>query len=68
MGSYFFSIRVVDHSKDYSPESKVVLDVPTAWVFFGKDGRKTARLVGDMVRRLVKQWNDRYATDSAVSA
>lgn len=60
LGSYFASIRVLDYSKTYSPESKVVLDIPTAWIFFGQDPAKTLQAVGQMVRQLTTKWNQKY--------
>jgi hypothetical protein len=53
---------VVDFSKEYKPESKVVLDIPTALAFFLRDPELTKKLVGEKIARLVTRWNDTYET------
>ena len=61
IGSHFFCISIVDATKSYHPESSLVLDLPTAYVFFGLDPKKTIKRIGDSARALVKEWNQAFS-------
>lgn len=61
IGSHFFAVRVKDGSKSYTPESKIVMDLPTAWAFFGLNPTETQSVVQEKVRLLCKSWNEQYA-------
>jgi hypothetical protein len=66
LAGYFFLIKISDWSKDYKPESKIVLDIPTALNFFSKSPDFTKKMVGDKVRTLIKKWNDKFAGNKEV--
>ena len=53
-------IRVSDYSKDYHPESKIIIDIPSGLNFFFKDAAFTANVVAAKIKDLVLRWNDRY--------
>lgn len=53
-------IRVSDWSKDYHPESKIIIDIPSGLNFFLKNADFTRDVVAAKVKDLVQRWNDRY--------
>ena len=56
---HFCLIKVNDGSKDYSPESKTIIDIPTLAAFFGKLDT-TKGIVGEYVRGICENWNKKY--------
>jgi len=60
IGSCFFLIHLQDGTKAYRPESQIVMDVPTAWAFFGARPDDTLQKVGEVTRNLVRRWNEDY--------
>ena len=56
---HFCLIKVKDGSKSYSPESKVIVDIPTALAFFG-DLTSTKTIVGEYIHKICNQWNSDY--------
>ena len=56
---HFCIIKANDGSKEYSPESKTLLDIPTFLAFFG-DLESTKSIVGTYVRGLCDKWNKQY--------
>jgi hypothetical protein len=65
LGKFFFVINVSDGSVQYAPESKIVVDIPTAVNFFG-DPESVKSVVGEKVRDLVKRWNEKYSRGKEV--
>lgn len=59
MKKNFFLIKVVDNSREYCPESKTILDIPTAYRFFS-DPDSTKRIVLESARNIVEKWNELY--------
>ena len=58
-------LKATDFSKEYKPESKIVMDIPTALNFFLRAPDFTQKMVGEKIGRLVKEWNRTYgAKDS----
>ena len=58
---HFFLLKVVDWSKSYKPESKSLLDVPSALNFFLRDTRYTLEVVEQRLREYVNLWNVTYS-------
>ena len=67
LNGFFFLIKIWDLSKAYKPESKIVLDIPTALTFLACDQDFTVQMVGDKVRNLVAEWNKVYEGLKGVS-
>jgi hypothetical protein len=51
----------MDWSQAWHPESKIILDIPTALNFFLENKIVTKRKIGEMARHLVSAWNAMYA-------
>lgn len=66
MRDYFFYARAKDSSKEYSPESQIIIDVPTAVAFFGNADNRTLETIHERVQSLVSEWNSLFCTDEAV--
>ena len=60
VGDYFFFIGVRDRSLGYERYHKIVIDIPTAYAFFGEDPTDTCNLVGQLVRSVVDTWNAKH--------
>lgn len=60
VGEHFMLIRVSDWSKDYHPESKIIIDIPSGLNFFLKNADFTRDVVAAKVKDLVQRWNDRF--------
>lgn len=67
VGNYFFVLTCVDGSKTYKPVGCTVMDIPTAYAFFGLDPGKTCARVTAAVNHLVQSWNQNEAQKSSVS-
>ena len=65
IGKYFFLISIIDDSKEYRPTSKTIIDVPTAINFFARPGIALEK-IGISVRRMMAQWNEKYAGSQEV--
>jgi len=64
VSDHFFVLHTVDSSKTYSPESQIVIDIPTAVAFFGQRGRDdTLSKVHGMAVSLVSEWNKHFYAD-----
>jgi hypothetical protein len=62
---HFFLIRVQDNSVSYAPNSKIIIDIPTALNFFADpDGTET--LVADQTKDLARRWNQKYLNKKEV--
>ena len=57
---YFFYIAVRDRSMGYERFNQIVIDIPTAFAFFGEDPSETNDLVGQLVRTVVTSWNNTH--------
>ncbi len=67
VGEYFFMLKISDWSKDYHPESKIIMDIPGALNFFLKDPIFTRDLIKAKVEKMSAAWNKAfYQTDSTV--
>jgi hypothetical protein len=60
IGQHFFLVKIIDSSKDYAPESKVIFDIPTAVNFFSR-AEMTKAILGSKARDLLKKWNKEFA-------
>ena len=68
VSEYFFMLKVSDWSKEYKPESKIVIDIPSALNFFLINIEHTKKCIAAKTRELVKEWNNTYfAQDLDVS-
>lgn len=66
VGKHFFALTSVDGSKPHKPVGCSVLDIPTAFAFFGQDPAKTCSRVTAAVYNLVNKWNEANARKSSV--
>jgi|688.fasta_scaffold04131_13 hypothetical protein len=64
---HFFHVKLVDGTKKYRPESQIVLDIGTAYNFFGRDPERTKSIVCKKVHNLVDAWNDKYIVKKEVN-
>ena len=67
MGNHFFVLTSVDGSKPHKPVGCSVMDIPTAYAFFGSDPSKTCARVTAAVNGLVQRWNETEALKPSVS-
>jgi hypothetical protein len=51
---------LVDGTKKYRLESQIVLDIGTAYNFFGRDPERTKSIVCKKVHNQVDAWNEKY--------
>lgn len=56
---HFCLISIKDDSKSYSPESKIILDIPTTIAFFG-DLNSSKQIVGEYIHKICDRWNSQY--------
>ncbi len=61
MSRHFFLLKVADWSKSYKPESKILMDVPSALNFFLKDPKYTLATVQQRLEEFVGLWNSTYS-------
>jgi len=66
VGAHFFVLTCVDGSKQHKPVSCSVMDIPTAFAFFGMDAAKTCARVTAAVTNLVRRWNAVEASKTSV--
>ena len=67
MSDYFFLLKISDWSKEYKPESKILMDIPSALNFFHKDPKFTLSMITSKVEKLANGWNSVfYKTDKEV--
>jgi hypothetical protein len=57
---HFFHLKLVDSLKRYRPESQIVLDITTAYNFFGRNPLRTKAIVVKKVHQIVEAWNEKY--------
>jgi hypothetical protein len=51
-------------SKDYTPESQIVIDIPSATALFGKENKAaTLARVHGLVGQLTADWNERFVVE-----
>jgi hypothetical protein len=50
----------MDWSLPWRPESKFLMDIPTALNFFYEHRYRTKQRIGEMARKLVAAWNKMY--------
>ena len=60
LGGYFFLLHLIDWSTPWHPESKIIIDIPTALSFFLDHREHTKKKVTKMAQRLVDAWNEAY--------
>ena len=67
VSDYFFLLKISDWSKEYKPESKILMDIPSALNFFHKDPKFTLSMITSKVEKLANGWNSVfYKTDKEV--
>ena len=54
-----------DGSVDYTPETKIIIDVPSALNFFA-DPDANKSFIGDQVKDSVNRWNKKYLNKQEV--
>ena len=59
MSKYFFVIQTVDRSKSYSPENKIVIDIPAGVTIF-EDQLGILKHVQEVAKELATKWNETY--------
>jgi hypothetical protein len=67
LGGYFFLLHLIDWSSSWHPESKIIMDIPTAVAFFYEKKEHTRKKVLRMSQQLVDAWNEMYAGTKNVS-
>jgi hypothetical protein len=60
LGGYFFLLHLIDWSTPWHPESKIIIDIPTALSFFLDHREHTKKKVSKMAQKLVDAWNEAY--------
>jgi hypothetical protein len=60
LGGFFFLLHLIDWSTPWHPESKIIIDIPTALSFFLDHREHTKKKVTKMAQRLVDAWNEAY--------
>ena len=56
MSKYFFVVQTIDRSKSYSPENKIVIDIPAGVTIF-EDQLGILTHVKDVAKELAAEWN-----------
>jgi hypothetical protein len=64
---HFFLLSLVDTSVNYTPETKVIFDIPTAIQFFG-DPTSARTIVGEKIADLCRRWNEKFSAHPEVSS
>jgi len=64
---HFFLISAVDGSKSYHPESKIIIDLTTAYTLFGNRPDRTIAKIGDAVRSICETWNQDWSENRVSS-
>lgn len=68
MASHFFCIAALDRAKTWNPVTTAILDVPTAYAFFGANPAETANKLESLVEGLVETWNADQVKRTSVSS
>jgi hypothetical protein len=58
VNDHFFLLSVRDGGKDYVPVSQSVIDIPTAYAFFGLEPKETLSAVNGLVQKLIADYNE----------
>lgn len=66
LGNHFFCITALDRSKTWNPVTTAILDVPTAYAFFGSNPRSTMDRLNQLVNDLVSSWNQNQRNKKSV--
>lgn len=66
MEKHYFHAKLVDGTKPYKPESQIVLDLATAYNFFGRNPERTKDLVVRKVHDLTNAWNKKFFVEREV--
>ena len=66
MEKHYFHAKLVDGTKPYKPESQIVLDLATAYNFFGRNPERTKDLVVRKVHDLTNAWNKKFFVEHEV--
>lgn len=61
IGEYFFAIGCIDGSKSYRPESSIVIDLATAYAFFGVNPAETVAKIKESAAKVVNKLNAKYS-------
>lgn len=67
MSDYFFCVTALDRAKTWSPVTTAIMDVPTAFAFFGASPAATVRKLEALVSGLSESWNADQVKKSTVS-
>jgi len=66
VSTHFFCITALDRSKTWNPVTTAILDVPTAFAFFGANARDTLDRLDQVVQNLTMSWNCDQAIKNSV--
>ena len=67
INTHFFCITAQEKSKTYAPITTTVLDIPTAWAFFGQDPEATSLKLHNTVKKVTADWNSAHADKRSVN-
>jgi len=67
VSSHFFCITAVDKAKPYVPVTTALLDIPTAWVFFGANPAGTLLKLQTILKKMIAEWNEEHRGKTSVS-
>jgi len=57
---HYFAVHLLDASKDWRPESRVLLEPHAAFMLFGKSWRSTLTKLCEYTEELCANWNEQF--------
>lgn len=67
VNTHFFCITAQEKSKTYAPITTAILDIPTAWAFFGQNPEATSLKLHNTVKKVAAEWNSAHADKRSVN-
>lgn len=64
---HFFCVTALDRSKTWNHLTTAIMDVPTAYAFFGADPQATLNKLSQLVGELTSSWNRNQEPKERVS-
>lgn len=58
---HFFAISAIDRTLSYAPETKIVLDIWSAFKILRENAGFTAHKLSKQAKELCEKWNDKYS-------
>jgi len=59
---HFFAISAKDRTLSYRPETKVVVDIYSAYCLFKRNPKQTLNAINSMVQSICAAWNTKYSS------